>query len=137
MTRKGKCEIWYYQPVISISREQFERLVREALSQLPNDVRSHLDNVDVVVDGSASTSQLVGTGIENEMELLGLYEGIPLTERYGYDLVLPDKITLFQKPIETICETQEQIAEEIKATIVHEIAHHFGIDDDRLHNLGL
>ena len=123
--------------MISISREQFERLVREALSQLPNDVRSHLDNVDVVVDGSASTSQLVGTGIENEMELLGLYEGIPLTERYGYDLVLPDKITLFQKPIETICETQEQIAEEIKATIVHEIAHHFGIDDDRLYNLGL
>ena len=123
--------------MISISREQFERLVREALSQLPNDVRSHLDNVDVVVDGSASTSQLVGTGIENEMELLGLYEGIPLTERYGYDLVLPDKITLFQKPIETICETQEQITEEIKATIVHEIAHHFGIDDDRLHNLGL
>ncbi len=123
--------------MISISREQFERLVREALSQLPNDVRSHLDNVDIVVDGSASTSQLVGTGIENEMELLGLYEGIPLTERYGYDLVLPDKITLFQKPIETICETQEQIAEEIKATFVHEIAHHFGIDDDRLHNLGL
>ena len=104
---------------------------------MPNDVRSHLDNVDIVVDGSASTSLLVGTGIENEMELLGLYEGIPLPERYGYDLVLPDKITLFQKPIETICETQEQIAEEIKATIVHEIAHHFGIDDDRLHNLGL
>ena len=123
--------------MISISREQFESLVRQALSHLPDDVRNHLDNVDVVVDGSASTSQLVGTGIANEMELLGLYEGIPLTERYGYDLVLPDKITLFQKPIETICETQEQITEEIKATIVHEIAHHFGIDDERLHNLGL
>ena len=123
--------------MISISREQFERLVRKALSQLPDDVRNHLDNIDVVVDGWASKSQLVGTGIENEMELLGLYEGIPLTDRYGYDLVLPDKITLFQKPIEAICETQEQIAEEIKATIVHEIAHHFGIDDDRLHNLGL
>ncbi len=123
--------------MISISREQFEKLVRKALSQLPIDVRNHLDNVDVVVDGSASTSQLVGTGIENEMDLLGLYEGIPLTERYGYDLVLPDKITLFQRPIESICETQEQVAEEIKATIVHEVAHHFGIDDDRLHNLGL
>ena len=123
--------------MISISREQFEKLVRKALSQLPIDVRNHLDNVDVVVDGSASTSQLVGTGIENEMDLLGLYEGIPLTERYGYDLVLPDKITLFQRPIESICETQEQVSEEIKATIVHEIAHHFGIDDDRLHNLGL
>ena len=80
--------------MISISREQFESLVREALSQLPNEVRNHLNNVDVVVDGSASTSQLVGTGIPNEMELLGLYEGIPLTERYGYDMVLPDKITL-------------------------------------------
>ena len=123
--------------MISISREQFEKLVRKALSQLPIDVRNHLDNVDVVVDGSASTSQLVGTGIENEMDLLGLYEGIPLTERYGYDLVLPDKITLFQRPIESICETQEQVSEEIKATIVHEVAHHFGIDDDRLHNLGL
>ncbi|SVA38966.1 uncharacterized protein METZ01_LOCUS91820, partial [marine metagenome] len=123
--------------VISISREQFEGLVRRALSQLPSDVKNHLENVDIVVDESASAAQLVGTGIENKMELLGLYEGIPLTERYGYDLVLPDKITLFQKPIETICETQEQITEEIRMTIVHEIAHHFGIDDDRLHSLGL
>ena len=123
--------------MISISREQFEGLVRGALSQLPSDVKNHLENVDIVVDESASAAQLVGTGIENKMELLGLYEGIPLTERYGYDLVLPDKITLFQKPIETICETQEQITEEIRMTIVHEIAHHFGIDDDRLHSLGL
>ncbi|MEC9321016.1 MAG: metallopeptidase family protein [Chloroflexota bacterium] len=123
--------------MISISREQFEGLVRRALSQLPSDVKNHLENVDIVVDESASAAQLVGTGIENKMELLGLYEGIPLTERYGYDLVLPDKITLFQKPIETICETQEQITEEIRMTIVHEIAHHFGIDDDRLHSLGL
>jgi len=123
--------------VISISREQFEGLVRRALFQLPSDVKNHLENVDIVVDESASAAQLVGTGIENKMELLGLYEGIPLTERYGYDLVLPDKITLFQKPIETICETQEQITEEIRMTIVHEIAHHFGIDDDRLHSLGL
>ncbi len=123
--------------MISISREQFESLVRRALSQLPSDVKNHLENVDIVVDESASAAQLVGTGIENKMELLGLYEGIPLTERYGYDLVLPDKITLFQKPIETICETQEQITEEIRMTIVHEIAHHFGIDDDRLHSLGL
>ena len=123
--------------MISISREQFEGLVRRALFQLPSDVKNHLENVDIVVDESASAAQLVGTGIENKMELLGLYEGIPLTERYGYDLVLPDKITLFQKPIETICETQEQITEEIRMTIVHEIAHHFGIDDDRLHSLGL
>tara|TARA_B100001123_G_scaffold79248_1_gene89904 strand:+ start:2351 stop:2605 length:255 start_codon:yes stop_codon:yes gene_type:complete len=79
--------------------------------------------------------QIVGTGIENEMELLGLYEGIPLTERYGYDMVLPDKITLFQKPIESICDNQEQITEEISKTLIHEIAHHFGLDDNHLDQL--
>ena len=78
----------------SISREQFERLVRQVLSQLPEEFKSQLNNVDVVVDTAASPTQLIGTGIEDAMELLGLYEGIPLTERYGYDLVLP---SLFAK----------------------------------------
>ena len=69
------------------------------------------------------------------MELRGLYEGIPITERYGYDMVLPDKITLFQKPIEAICDNQEQITEEISKTLFHEIAHHFGLDDNHLDQL--
>lgn len=120
----------------SISREQFQNLVLQALSDLPEDVRHSLQNVDVVVDDVASMSQIVGTGIENAMDLLGLYEGIPLTERYGYDMVLPDKVTLFQKPIESICDTQEQMAEEISKTLIHEIAHHFGLDDDHLDRLG-
>ncbi len=120
----------------SISREQFQNLVLQALSDLPEDVRHSLQNVDVVVDDVASMSQIAGTGIENAMDLLGLYEGIPLTERYGYDMVLPDKVTLFQKPIESICDTQEQMAEEISKTLIHEIAHHFGLDDDHLDRLG-
>ena len=120
----------------SISREQFQNLVLQALSDLPEDVRHSLQNVDVVVDDVASMSQIVGTGIENAIDLLGLYEGIPLTERYGYDMVLPDKVTLFQKPIESICDTQEQMAEEISKTLIHEIAHHFGLDDDHLDRLG-
>ena len=120
----------------SISREQFQNLVLQALSDLPEDIRHSLQNVDVVVDDVASMSQIVGTGIENAMDLLGLYEGIPLTERYGYDMVLPDKVTLFQKPIESICDTQEQMAEEISKTLIHEIAHHFGLDDDHLDRLG-
>ena len=120
----------------SISREQFQNLVLQALSDLPEYVRHSLQNVDVVVDDVASMSQIVGTGIENAMDLLGLYEGIPLTERYGYDMVLPDKVTLFQKPIESICDTQEQMAEEISKTLIHEIAHHFGLDDDHLDRLG-
>tara|TARA_B100001146_G_scaffold136683_1_gene119846 strand:+ start:58 stop:432 length:375 start_codon:yes stop_codon:yes gene_type:complete len=122
--------------VTSISREQFQNLVLQALSDLPEDVRHSLQNVDVVVDDVASMSQIAGTGIENAMDLLGLYEGIPLTERYGYDMVLPDKVTLFQKPIESICDTQEQMAEEISKTLIHEIAHHFGLDDDHLDRLG-
>lgn len=120
----------------SISREQFQNLVLQALSDLPEDVRHSIQNVDVVVDDVASMNQIAGTGIENAMDLLGLYEGIPLTERYGYDMVLPDKVTLFQKPIESICDTQEQMAEEISKTLIHEIAHHFGLDDDHLDRIG-
>ena len=121
--------------MISISREQFERLVHKALSDIPPDIRLSIQNVDIVVDNVASMNQIAGTGIENEMELLGLYEGIPITERYGYDMVLPDKITLFQKPIEAICDNQEQITEEISKTLIHEIAHHFGLDDKHLYQL--
>ena len=121
--------------MISISREQFERLVHKALSDIPPDIRLSIQNADIVVDNVASMNQIAGTGIENEMELLGLYEGIPITERYGYDMVLPDKITLFQKPIEAICDNQEQITEEISKTLIHEIAHHFGLDDNHLDQL--
>ena len=123
--------------MVSISRERFERLVRRALSQLPGEFRARLNNVDIIVDDIASIDQLIGTGIESEMDLLGLYEGIPLTERYGYDMILPDKITIFQKAVESACESQEQITEEIKVTILHEIAHHFGIDDTTLDGLGV
>ena len=121
--------------MISISREQFERLVHKALSDIPPDIRLSIQNVDIVVDNVASMNQIAGPAIENEMELLGLYEGIPITERYGYDMVLPDKITLFQKPIEAICDNQEQITEEISKTLIHEIAHHFGLDDNHLDQL--
>ena len=119
----------------SISREQFERLVSQALSDLPDEFRHSLQNVDIVVDDVAAMHQIVGTGIENAMDLLGLYEGIPLTERYGYDMVLPDKVTIFQKPIESICDTEEEVAEEISKTLIHEIAHHFGLDDEHLNQL--
>ena len=119
----------------SISREQFERFVSQARSDLPDEFRHSLQNVDIVVDDVASMNQMGGTGIENAMDLLGLYEGIPLTERYGYDMVLPDKVTIFQKPIESICDTEEEVAEEISKTLIHEIAHHFGLDDEHLNQL--
>ncbi len=95
-----------------------------------------MDNVDVVVDELPTPEQLVGSGLEEGECLLGLYGGIPLPDRYGYDMVQPDKITLFQRSIESICSTDQEVLTEIQDTVVHEVAHHFGIDDDRLDELG-
>ena len=81
--------------------------------------------------------QLIGSGLDEDELLLGLYEGIPLTERYGYDMVLPDKITLFQKAIESICSSDKDVLREIRDTITHEVAHHFGYDDPSLDSLGI
>ena len=120
-----------------MTRTEFERLVVQALDRIPEDLRLRLDNVDIVVDDAPSREQLVGSGIEESNILLGLYEGLPLTDRYNYDMVLPDKITLFQQPIESICLTDEDIIREVHDTVIHEVAHHFGIGDERLHELGL
>ena len=88
---------------------EFEKLVRTALEEIPDEIARELNNVDVVVEEWASKDQLVGTGIDEGNYLLGLYEGIPLTDRYGYDMVLPDKITLFQGAIEAICADDEEL----------------------------
>ena len=120
-----------------MTRAEFERLVREALDEVPEEIQARLDNVDILVDDWPSREQLAGSGIEDRHHLLGLYEGIPQTERYGYDMVLPDKITLFQKPIEAICSRNEDVVKEVRTTVVHELAHHFGIDDHKLEEMGL
>jgi predicted Zn-dependent protease with MMP-like domain len=89
------------------------------------------------VEDWPTKDQLIGSGLGEDELLLGLYEGIPLTERYGYDMVLPDKITLFQKSIESICSTNEEVMREIRDTITHEVAHHFGYDDPSLEGMGI
>jgi predicted Zn-dependent protease with MMP-like domain len=96
-----------------------------------------MDNVDVVVEDRPSRDQLIGSGLNEDECLLGLYEGIPLPDRYDYNLVLPDKITLFKNTIESICETERDIIREIQDTVVHEVAHHFGIGDDDLDAMGV
>ncbi len=108
-----------------------------ALERIPEDLRARLDNVDIVVEDMPSREQLIGSGIDDGNILLGLYEGLPLTDRFNYDMALPDKITLFQQSIESICATDEDIVREVQDTVVHEVAHHFGIDDERLHQYGL
>ena len=119
------------------TRFGFERLVHRALSAIPREFRAYLENVDVIVEDWPTTVQLTAHSLTEEDLLLGLYEGVPLTERHDYVGVLPDRITIFQRSIEVICESDEQIVEEVRITLIHEVAHHFGIDDTRLHELGV
>ena len=128
--------MWWYN-CWARDTAQLERLVRQALNELPVELRSRMENVDVVVEARATRDQLIGSGLDDDESLLGLYEGIPLPERYDYDLLLPDKITLFQATIESICETEQDIVREIQDTVVHEVAHHFGIDDHELDAMGV
>lgn len=120
-----------------LSREEFRGLVLEALEGLPEDFVDRMDNCDVVTQDWPDPNQLDVGGAGSRYDLLGLYEGIPLTDRDSYDLVLPDKITLFQRPLEAICPTKKEVIEQVRITVAHEIAHHFGIDDERLEELGL
>ena len=117
-------------------REEFERLVAEALEELPEEFQKRLDNIDLVVAANPTRDQRERAGIGPHQTLFGLYEGVPLTRRdRGYHLVLPDKITIFQQPMEAVCRTNEEIRNLVRKTVIHEIAHHFGIGDERLREL--
>ena len=96
-----------------------------------------MDNVDVVVEDQSSQDRITGVTIKDGELLMGLYEGVPLTERDEYGMVLPDKITLFQSSVETVCSSDEEIVEEVRETVIHEVAHHFGIDDETLDVMGV
>lgn len=116
--------------------QKFEQLVARAIEDLPEEFRERLENIDVIVADEPTRAQLHHSGLDRNETLLGLYEGVPLTGRTaGYSYHLPDKITIFQKPIEAACKNEAQITTKIKQVVRHEIAHHFGIDDDRLKEL--
>ena len=119
-----------------MNRKRFEKLVHQAIAELPEEFREKLQNVAIIVEDNPSDEMLEEMEIPEGDTLFGLYEGTPLTER-GFDSPLhPDRIWIFQEPIEDECETEEEIIEEIKITIVHEVAHFFGLDDDYLEDLG-
>lgn len=116
---------------------KFEWLVARAIESLPDEFRARLENIDVVVADEPTHAQLRVLEGKRGETLLGLYEGVPLTRRsHGYGFVTPDKVTIFQKPIEAICKNDDQIIAEVQRVVRHEIAHHFGISDDRLRQLG-
>ncbi len=107
-----------------------------AIEALPWKFRRRLENIDVVVQDWPSREQLNQAGLRSRWQLLGLYEGVPLTERgIRYNLVPPDKITIFQGPIEAMCRTPEEMEAEVGRVVRHEIAHHFGLSDERLEAL--
>ena len=114
--------------MIDVSPADFEDLVAEALEAVPLELARLVDNVVFMVQDDAPP---------DAPELLGLSEGIALTERDSrYAGALPDRITIYRRPILRICDTIDDVVDEVNITVVHEIAHHFGIDDDRLHELG-
>lgn len=120
-----------------MDREAFTALVEKAVSNLPEDFRVEMDNVDVTVSDLPTPRQLSETKLGRGNTLLGLYEGVPLTQRgANYQLVLPDKITLFQLTIEESCADEAQIPAEVERVLRHEVAHYFGISDDRLREMG-
>jgi predicted Zn-dependent protease with MMP-like domain len=113
---------------VTMSEQRFEELVGDALDSVPDQLMRLLDNVVVLVEAESP---------DGDRRLLGLYEGYALTSRgVDYTGVLPDRITIFRNPILSICSTEAEVVDEVRVTVVHEIAHHFGIDDDRLHQLG-
>jgi predicted Zn-dependent protease with MMP-like domain len=117
--------------------DRFERLVAEAIDSLPAPFATRLHNVEVVVEVWPSRRQLHDAETAPGDTLLGLYEGVPLTERGGgYGMVLPDKITIFQGPIEQMSATEAEVQAQVKHTVVHEIAHFFGISDEQLRRMG-
>ena len=119
-----------------MDRERFEELVARAVESLPEEFQEGLANIDIVVEDWPTPEQLEQEELEAPETLLGLYEGVPLTERGAhYGLVLPDKITIFQRPIEAECQNDDEVTRVIGETVLHEIAHHFGIGDDRLDEL--
>ena len=121
-----------------MERHRFEGLVVRAVRGLPEDIRAALANVDIVVAARPSPVQRRQAGLGDDELLLGLYEGVPQTERgTGYGMVLPDKITVFQEAVEAVCRDEAEIVEEVRRVVLHEVAHHFGIGDARLEELGL
>jgi predicted Zn-dependent protease with MMP-like domain len=119
-----------------VETERFRELVMEAIQRLPEEFASRLENVDVVVADWPTGDDLTRAGLRHGGTLLGLYEGMPQTKRGRYGLVAPDKITIFQRPIEAHCHSEAEVSREVERVVRHEIAHHFGINDQRLRELG-
>lgn len=119
-------------------RQQFEKLVLDALAELPLKLQQHVQNLDVVVKWRPSPRELEHAGLGRGETLFGLYLGVPLTERGGYyNMALPDKIVVYQEAHERSCADREEMLEQVRKTVLHELGHYLGIDEERLEELDL
>lgn len=122
--------------MINLSDEQFDQLITDVMDELPMEYIENMKNVSIVIADAPTPEQRIKLNLQCNQTLYGLYEGIPLTGRgAGYNLVLPDKITLFKEPMQASSSTLAQFREQLKRTLWHEIAHHYGLDHDRIHKL--
>jgi predicted Zn-dependent protease with MMP-like domain len=120
-----------------LERARFIALVRRALRDIPPPFKEHLRQIDIVVKRRPNRGDLADAGLPPDESMYGFYRGVPLTERgAGYNLVAPDVIDIYQEPLEEDFPDESELIEEIRTTVLHEIAHFFGIDDERLEELG-
>ncbi len=130
---KGFC---YNSGYMELPDELFEKLIGQAMDELPQEYIERINNVAVTYDDEPSPEQRERLKLRCNETLFGLYEGIPLTKRgSGYNLVLPDKITIFKRPILAAVHNEAELKEQIKRTLWHELAHYYGLDHDRIHEL--
>jgi predicted Zn-dependent protease with MMP-like domain len=122
---------------VQVSRETFEELVEQALGEIPTAFAPYLRDVVVDVEDQPTPRALASVGLSDPRQLLGLYHGVPLTERHvEAPSPFPDRISIYQRNIERICRTREQLVAQIRKTVLHEVGHHFGLDEDDLERLG-
>jgi predicted Zn-dependent protease with MMP-like domain len=118
---------------MNMQRTDFEKLVVDALDDLPDEFQRKLENIDVVVEDEPSEDTLKRMNIIPPRILLGLYQGVPLSRRgRGYANVMPDKISIYQTPIESICRTEEELKERVREVVMHEIGHYFGLSEEQI-----
>ncbi len=120
-----------------MGRDLFEQFVAEAVETIPEFFQQEMENVEVVVEDCPDPETMQRAGVKNRAQLLGFYHGIPKTKRtHNYGLVLPDKISIYRQPIMMRCHDWEEVLRMVHRVVRHEVAHHFGIDDDRLREIG-
>jgi predicted Zn-dependent protease with MMP-like domain len=121
--------------MVEVSDEEFQHLIDQALGELPGEHVKNIENVAILYEEVPTPEQREKLALRNDQTLLGLYEGVPLSQRQGMTRIFPDKITLFKGPLQWQANSPEALKEEIKHTLWHEIAHYYGLDHDKISQL--